>query len=976
MSGRLPKQPGEWIDRGHPISFRFEGREYSGFAGDTISSALWANGVRILGRSFKYHRPRGVFSLSGADATAMMQWGERPNIRADETPIEEGMDLHAVNTRGGVDRDRLRILDRLDKLTPVGFYYKAFHTPRALFPLYEKQIRKMAGLGSIAGDQRHRHTPKDYAFRDVLVIGAGPAGLSAAAAAAEAGAEVMLVDSDPHPGGSLGYQGRYEHRRLERLSELVQAAKAFRRVELRTSTTAVGHFADNWIALVDGERLTKMRARSVVMATGAREQHAVFRNNDLPGVMLAGAARRLIHRFAVRPCSQAVVLTANENGYGAALDLLDAGVEVAAVIDLCPERPSSGLVDQIAAAGVPIRFGHCVYQTRPTRGQRGIQGVQVRPLDDIGNPRPDRSAEISCDGVLMSVGWAPADELLRQAGSRMEYDGTCHQFLPVELPTGVFAAGRVNGVYDLGDRIRDGRYAGQQAAGHLGLVASSPEKAPLRWGPCPNHPYPVVAHPKGKDFVDFDEDVQTKDIENSVQEGFDSPELLKRFSTVGMGPSQGKHSNLLSLRILARTRGEEMDGKAVTTARPYSNPVRLGHLAGRTFTALRRTPTHAFHTARNAKLMYAGNWLRPEYYPIEGKTREQCIEEEALCVRNRIGLIDLGTLGGIDLSGSDAAAFLGRIYCGAFMKLKVGGSRYSLMVDESGVVIDDGVICRLAEDRFYFTTTTTGSDAVYRKLLWWLVQWDMDVEVTNSTSHYGAMNLAGPLSREVLQPLIDTSLADEDFPYVAMREFKVAGVPSRVKRVGFVGELGYEIHSLTDGAMHVWERIMDAGARHGIRPFGVEAQRLLRLEKGHLIVGQDTDGLTDPYEAGAGWAVRMKKAFFVGQRSLSILKEKGRNRQLVGFTLAKGRRDPLPKECHLVVDGTKILGRVTSAKYSPTLDRVIGLAYVPPALSEPGSKINIKVDGGRIITATMATTPFYDPDNERQKMQPSEEVAT
>ncbi len=976
MSGRLPKQPGEWIDRDRSIFFSFEGRNYNGFAGDTISTALWGSGIRVLGRSFKYHRPRGIFSLSGADANAMMQWGARPNIRADVTPIEDGMDLYAVNTRGGVDRDRLRFLDRFGKLTPVGFYYKAFHTPQALFPLYEKQIRSMAGLGSIPPDRAHRQTPKDYAFCDVLVVGAGPAGLSAAAAAAEAGAEVMLVDSDPRPGGSLGYQGRYEHRRHERLSELVRAVEICDRVELRTATTAVGHFADNWIALVDEQRLTKLRARVVVMATGSREQHAVFHNNDLPGVMLAGAARRLIHRYAVRPCSRAVVLTANENGYGAALDLLDAGVEVAAVVDLSAQLPSSGLVDQIAAAGVPIRFNHCVYEARPTRGKRGVRGVQIRPLDDSGNPRPDRLTEIACDSLVMSVGWAPADELLRQAGTRMEYDETCHQFVPVELPTGVFVAGRVNGIYDLGDRIRDGRYAGGAAAAHLGYAVGSADDKPERWGPCPNHPYPVVAHPKGKDFVDLDEDLQTKDIKNSIQEGFDSPELLKRFSTVGMGPSQGKHSNLLALRILTTTRGEEMGGKTMTTARPYSTPVRLDHLAGRTFTALRRTPTHAFHVKRGAKLMYAGNWLRPEYYPIEGKTREQCIEAEALCVRNRVGLIDLGTLGGIDLSGPDAATFLGRIYCGAFMKLKVGGSRYSMMCDESGVVIDDGVICRLSEDRFYFTTTTTGSDAVYRKLLWWLAQWHLDVEVTNSTSHYGAMNLAGPLSREVLQPLINTSLADDDFPYVAMREFKVAGVPSRVKRVGFVGELGYEIHSLADGAMHVWQSIMEAGVKHDIRPFGVEAQRLLRLEKGHLIVGQDTDGLTDPYEAGAGWAVRMKKAFFVGQRSLRILRENGRSRQLVGFALAEGRREPSPKECHLVVDGPEILGRVTSAKYSPTLDRVIGLAYVPPALSEPGSSIDIKIDDGRIIAGTVVATPFYDPDNERQKVQPGEEIAT
>jgi sarcosine oxidase subunit alpha len=949
------------------VRFRFEGRDYTGFAGDTISSALWASGVKVLGRSFKYHRPRGVFSLADADSNAMMQLGGRPNIRADVTQVAEGMDLRAVNTRGGVQRDRLRILDKFGALTPVGFYYKAFHTPRAFFPIYEKSIRGMAGLGTIPDDHAHRHTPKDYAFCDVLVVGGGPSGLAAAASAARAGARVMLVEADPRLGGSLAAQLRSEDGWKPTLVQLLEPVELTKSIELRVATTVAGYFADHWIALVDEDKLTKLRAGSVVMATGCREQPAVFRNNDLPCVMLASAAQRLMHRYAVKPCSQAVVLTANDDGYRVALDLMAAGVGVGAVVEMRSDPAPSGPADRVAAAGIQVRVGHAVYEALPDKNNRGVGGVAVCPIDGDGKPGLASIVELPCDGVLMSVGWAPVDELLRQAGTRMEYDDTLHQFLPERLPPGVFAAGRVNGIYDLEDQIRDGRRAGHQAAAHVGLESEPPTVEPVRTGPSPSHPYPVVPHPGGKDFFDLDEDLQTKDVKHAVQEGFDSPELLKRYSTVGMGPSQGKHSNLTALRILAKTRGEDMAGKEMTTARPYTSPVPLGHLAGRTFTALRRTTNHAFHVARGAKFMYAGNWLRPEYYPADGLTREQCIEAEARSVRLQVGLIDLGTLGKIDLFGPDAPELLGRIYTGAFMKLKVGMSRYGVMCDESGVMIDDGVICRLAEDRFYFSTTSTGSDGVYRKLLWWLVHWQMDVDVANSTGQFGAMNLAGPYSRQVLQPLIDTPLGEQEFPYLGVRECTVAGVPSRVSRVGFVGELGYEIHPRADGAQHVWDAILKAGEPHGIRPFGVEAQRLLRMEKGHIIVGQDTDGLTDPHEAAAGWAVRMKKEFFVGQRSLAILTEKGRKRQLVGFVLGDGDRTPLPKECHLVVDGPEILGRVTSCKYSPTIGRVIGLAYVPTNLSEPRSKITIKIDGGELVTAEVVTLPFYDPDNLRQK---------
>jgi sarcosine oxidase subunit alpha len=432
-----------------------------------------------------------------------------------------------------------------------------------------------------------------------------------------------------------------------------------------------------------------------------------------------------------------------------------------------------------------------------------------------------------------------------------------------------------------------------------------------------------------------------------------------------MGPSQGSHGNVLALKILARLRGEDLDGKQTTTARPFVSSLPMGILAGRTFTPRRRTPMHAWHEERNAKLMYAGDWFRPEYYVVESKPREKCIRDEAINVRKNIGLIDLGTLGKIEISGADAVAFIESLYTGLFTKLKVGMSRYGVACDETGVVIDDGVVARLAEDRFYVSTTTSGSDAVYREMQRWALIRGLDVVLVNATSAYGAMNLAGPKSQELLQPLTDIDLSREAFPYMGVREGVVAGVPARLTRVGFVGELGYEVHVPYERSLQVWTALMTAGEEHGIAPFGVEAQRLLRLEKGHIIVSQDTDGLTQPYEANLGWALKMKKAFFVGQRTLEVMKSKELRRELVGFKLPA--ESPLPKECHLVLDGPDIAGRVTSIADSPALGHPIGLAYVKPAQSEPGTKIRIRIDDGQEIEAEVVKIPFYDPEGERQK---------
>lgn len=987
MSERLPPITGEWIDRSQPISFTFEGDRVHAYAGDTITSALWAAGQRVLGRSFKYHRPRGILSFANHDVNVLVQDGQQLNLRADGTPAVDGMALSAINTDGGVRGDRRSILNAFAPFLPVGFYYKAFHSKRG-FPFWERLIRNISGLGTLDMDTPHIRTAKQYDFCDVLVIGAGIAGLAAALSAAEAGAEVVLVDENARLGGSGGYQLGGDSQQFEQTRALVQAVQQHDRIRLYPATLAAAYYADHWVPLVDRDRLTKMRAKAVIMANGAYEQPAVFRNNDLPGVMLASAAQRLIYRYAVKPMQRAVVLAANGDGYRAALDLAEHGVKVQAIVDLRSNYIANSITQALQTRGIPILTNHCIYEAKGNPAKDGVASAVICPLDTHGNPELEGKQTIACDGIVMSVGWAPAANLLYQAGTKMRFDEQLQQFVPDRLPAGVFACGRVNGVYNFAQKLQDGDRAGWDAIEHIAPVSHRPDTPSpegrsirvedsgeaalsihrmLRPSESPSHPYPFVAHPAGKNFVDFDEDLQYKDFPNAIQEGFNNIELLKRFTTVGMGPSQGKHSNMNALRILARITGKIPGEVGTTTARPFFHPVPLSHLAGRGFSPDRQTPLHSRHAALNAKFMLAGVWRRPEYYTQPAKSREACIRAEVEAVRTRVGLIDVGTLGKLELRGPDAAPFLERVYTGRYTNLKVGMSRYALMLDESGVVIDDGVIARLGEEHFYFTTTTSGAAAIYRELSRLNTMWQLDCGLVNLTGARSALNLAGPHAREVLASLTDLDLSANVFPYLGVRQGEVAGIPALLMRVGFVGEWGYEIHVAAEAAPALWDALMEAGQPYGITPFGVEAQRLLRLEKGHLIVGQDTDGLTTPREANLGWAVKLDKPFFIGQRSLQAMAKRPPQQTIVGFMLDAGFRGIAPQECHLVIANDDIAGRVTSIAFSPALKRYIGLAYVKPELAAIGNPITIRLSDRSLVSATVSSTPFYDPDNMRQK---------
>ena len=647
---RLPAPYGRLIDRAQTIAFSFEGHRYVGVAGDTIASALAAHGELLLSRSFKYHRPRGPLTMAGQDANSLVQLPEEPNVWADTMPISDGLEVRGQNYFGSLKHDRGIWTEWIGRFLPVGFYYKAFYKPQGAWRFWEPLVRSLAGLGVVDTQAEHGYFDKAYAFADVAVIGGGPAGMSAALQAAETGAEVVLIDEMPRLGGSLNY-ARFDAdgaRGLTLANELAQAVADQPSIEVMTSAACTGWFADNLLAVVHGRRFTKLRAKAVVIATGSIEQPLVFRNNDLPGVMLGSAAQRLIHMYGVRPGKRAVVATANADGYGVALDLDDAGVEVEAILDLRTDPPASPMAEVIRARGIRILQGHTVCEAEPGKGKRRIVGAAVDAIAGTGKVA-GKAWLIPCDLICMSTGYTPAGQLVCHSGGKLVYDDELAMLTIGQLPANARAAGSVNAVFELDAVLADGRHAGWSAL-QIAEFEAGPEPARTenKGAKNQNHPWPIFAHPSAKDFVDFDEDLQVKDILNAVADGYDNVELVKRYSTVVMGPSQGRHSALTNLRLTAEANGGTLDGTTITTQRPPFRPESFGHLAGRSFQPERLTAMHHRHRESGAQMMPAGLWWRPGYYGAPAN-RKTCIESEARAVRENLGLIDVSTLGGLEL---------------------------------------------------------------------------------------------------------------------------------------------------------------------------------------------------------------------------------------------------------------------------------------------------------------------------------------
>jgi len=972
-TSRLPSHPAQEIDCTQKVTFSFAGRQITAYAGDTVAAALYAAGVRIFSRSFKYHRPRGLLCCSGRCPNCLMNVDGTPNVRTCLEPVREGLQVHPQNAWPSLQWDALAVIDKLDRLLPIGFYYKTFIQPRFVWPLAEQVLRRIAGLGKVDHQaQAKEGYDHQYQHTEVAVVGGGPAGLVAAREAALLGARVTLIDDQPALGGHLriqtaAYTGVSEYtglRGLDIAHRLRETVKSLPGVDIISPAFAFGCYEGGLLGVVRGKRLIHLRTKRLVVATGCYEYPPVFPNNDLPGVMLGSSVQRLLHLYRVKPGNRALVVTNNDFGFRVACDLVAASIEVAAVVDARTSLlEHNDQLQQLRAIGVPILAS---YSIQEARGRKHVQEALIAPLDAQGRPVANAARSLSCDLICLSTGFVPAGALLSQSGCRLAYDATLGEIVPQQLAPTVFTAGDVSGVHHLPATLLQGQIAGIQAAASLGLPAaeaahdrctnSQQELAEIeRQYRLQMQTRPLVSSPRNgkKQFVCLCEDVTETDLCDSVAEGFNEIELLKRYSTVSMGPCQGKMCAMASIGICARETGRSIAETGTTTARPPIQPVSLGVLAGRRYHPVKRTPLHSKHVALGAEMMDLGEWKRPYAYTSPA--------EEHKAVRERVGLIDVSTLGKLDVKGRDAARLLDKVYTHIFSTLPVGRVRYGIMCDDSGVILDDGTVSRLAEDHFFITTTTGNVEFVEQWFKSWAAGSGMCVHLTNVTAGLAAMNLAGPQARAVLSQLTDLDLSAPAFPYLTCAHSTVAGVPALLLRIGFVGESGWEIHVPAECGEHVWDAVMKAGHEFGIAPFGVEAQRILRLEKKHLIVGQDTDALSSPLEADMGWAVKFDKEDFVGKKALVSLQQQGLRQKLVGFVLRDGS---LVEGGSAVIVNGKPVGRVASARVSPYLGKCIGLAWVPMEIAADGTPLQIHTNGA-IALADIVGSPFYDPEGKR-----------
>ncbi len=874
--------------------FFFNGQPVNAEAGDTIASALYRAGRRVFTRSFKYHRPRGLLCVSGRCPNCMMNVDGVPNVRTCVTPVREGMQVKHQNAYPSLEQDWLAASQYFDALMPVGWYYKTFTNP-SVWHAAEPWIRKAAGLGDVPSpDTPAREYEHAFQQAEVAVVGGGPSGIAAALEAAGRGLQVTLVDDQPELGGHLRYS-------KDGVGSLPLAElKAHPYIVLLQRSYVFGLYEGGLLGVLQiqphagaHERLVHLRAREVVIATGAYETPLPFENNDLPGILLASGARRLLFVHGVRPGQRAVVVGSGARANELAEDLRGGGVEVAAV--LAPESVEGAV------------------------GSAKVEGVR------------SRSGPIACDLIVVCGQLVPDAGLLTQAGGRLEWSEREGAFLPVDLPPEVKAVGQVSGA---------------------GLV--------------PAVPLPPAGVPSGKrNFVCFCSDVSTKDLEDGIAEGFDQIETLKRYTTTTMGPCQGRMCQLPAIGICAHHTGRTMGETGTTTARPPTPSVTLGALAGPRHHPVRRTPMHYQHDALGAVWLDMGEWKRPRYYRTADAAGEKAaVRAEYRAVRERVGLIDVSTLGKLDVKGSDAGRLLDKVYTNRFSDLRPGRVRYSVICDEAGIMLDDGTISRLGENQYFVTTTTGNLDFVQQWLDWWLAGTGWDVHVTNLTGGLAAVNLAGPKAREVLAKLTGLDLASKAFPYMASRQANVAGIPAILMRIGFVGETGWEIHAPAESGEDLWTALLEAGKEFDIRPFGVEAQRLLRLEKKHVIVGVDTDALTSPYQAEMAWTVKLEKDDFIGKTALSRAAEAQPAEKLVGFVM---QEDGVPEDGSAVVSSGRPAGRVTSSRYSPHKGKAIGLAWVAAGQAREGTEIQIRVQG-RPLRAVVTEQPFYDPEGARLRM--------
>lgn len=1006
MTQKNRLQSGGRIDRSKALTFTYNGRQYKGYQGDTIASALLANGVDIVARSFKYSRPRGIVAAGAEEPNAVLQVGateatQVPNVRATQQELYDGLVCGATNGWPSVESDMMGLMGKVGgNMMPPGFYYKTFMYPQSMWKTYEKFIRMAAGLGRAPKEIDQDHYDAVNQHCDLMVVGAGPAGLMAVLTAARSGARVIIADEQSEFGGHLlSSRERIGGKSAaEWVAGVVEELASYPDVLMLPRSVVNGYHDHNFLTVNENrsdykgdkapadqvrQRMHRVRAHWVVLATGAHERPLVYGYNDVPGCMIASAVSTYINRYGVVPGNKLVLMTTNDGAYQTALDWADAGREVVAVVDT-RAKAEGDLVDAVRKRGIQVITGSAVIEVQ---GKKRVSGVTVAGIDAKGEKLSGKiSSLLSCDTVASSGGWSPVVHLSCHTGSRPVWNKEIIGFVPGPTVQKQLIAGGINGTYALDKVLAEGAAAGREAASKLGLSAADvqlPNVRTVSEGKAMElyhvpHTKPTSRAPK--QFVDLQNDVTAAAIELATREGFESIEHVKRYTAMGFGTDQGKLGNINGMAITAKVLGKTIPETGTTVFRPNYTPVSFGAIAGRNckelFDPKRFSAMHKWHVEHGAEFEDVGQWKRPWYYPKAGESMQQALDRECKATRESVGILDASTLGKIDIQGRDAREFLARVYTNAWAKLAVGKCRYGLMCKEDGMVFDDGVTSCLGENHFLMTTTTGGAAAVLEWLeLYHQTEWpEMEVYFTSVTDHWATMTISGPNSRKLLAELTDIDLSNDTFKFMDWREGTVAGVPARVFRISFTGELSFEINVQANYGLYVWEKLFEHGAKYNLTPYGTETMHILRAEKGFIIAGQDTDGSVTPHDLGMSWCVADSKPFsYIGKRGMKRVDCVRKDRkQMVGLK-TKDPKVVLPEGAQAVADPKQpipmdLLGHVSSSYWSANLNRSVALGFVKGGLERMGETVYYPLADGRVIEAEICSPIFLDPKGERQNV--------
>ena len=998
MTNNLRVKSSKFIDETYKISFKFNNKTYYGYKGDTLASALLANNIHLVGRSFKYHRPRGIMTAGSEEPNAIVQLHKNtsrtePNVRATEIEIYEGLEASSQNCWPSVNFDIGGINNFLSPVLPAGFYYKTFMWPASFWEKYEYFIRKSAGLGKSPTEPDPDIYEHKYIHCDVLVIGAGISGIIAAKTSAKNGFKTLLLDEKPYLGGSTIYQNS-EHFKINNqissswLEKEINEIKKIDNLEIKTRTSVAAFHGYNFLLARenltdhlplhqrDGKvrhRLLKIRAKKVISATGSLERPLVFDNNDRPGILLSSAIEKYSNLFGVACGQKNVLFTNNDSAYETAISLFQKGINIEAIIDN-RENVDSKLVKEIEKNNIKIYKGYTVVNTF---GYKRVNKISIMQLSKDGQKVVGSKISIDCDCLGMSGGWTPAVHLFTQSGGKLKFRDEDQVFIPDTYPSDQISIGSCNGEFTLDEilssiskklkdflNIKKTEYENLEIQSHFNKTKRNIWLLPSD---------KIIG--KTKPFVDYQNDATAKDIKLALREGFRSIEHVKRYTTTGMGTDQGKLGNMHALGIISETAGSRMGELGTTTFRPPYTPLTFGTIVGRNvgeyFDVFRKTPIHDWHVENKAKFENVGQWKRAWFYPKENEGMHEAVQRESKAARDSAGILDASTLGKIDIQGTDASEFLNRVYTNAWSKLAIGKCRYGLMLNEDGMVYDDGVTTRLDENHYIMTTTTGGAATVLGKLEDYLqTEWpELDVYLTSVTDHYATISVCGPNSKKIISKVIpNLDLSDEKFPHMSFKNTKIDKVKCRVMRISFTGEQSYEINVQANYGKSVWDKCMQAGKEFNITPYGTETMHLLRAEKGFIIVGQDTDATMTPIDLQMDWIVSKKKYDFIGKRSLyrsDTIRED--RKQLIGL-VTENPKEVLEEGAQIVADANKspveMLGHVTSSYYSPNLEKSIALGVVKGGKNMMGQKLIIPMENKQ-INVTVTDPVFLDKENKR-----------